>query len=1001
MGTNMIESRKSPKSSKQTLRSGERGSAIIIALFVLALMSLFVVYALSRTSTEASAVGNEASEARTLYAAQGGLEKMTRDFNKIFERKLNPSTADLATIEAGEISVPTLSRQVGGGFDFDHEMPLQISPESNIVLGGGPYAGLTAIRDTWRLRTTATDGPGSQIMLTRNILNNRIPIFQFGIFYDDDLELFNGPNFRFGGRVHSNRHFFLHPSNNGAFFDSRVTARGYIVTQTKKNGDLPNLITANIQVRDADNVFQVLAPNEGSVLNGAPNVFAVAPFIDASLPSSARNPNWDTIDDRFDGNIVSEAPELRLPMKVNSNTDLIELIHRGKSVGDLHLNSAGVVEAVTAATADDSITTSERYANKTGIRISLSNTKASLPGCVGVAGLCGVRLDGHSDGLGGNPVAANDVADPTRTERSRGYRPQAMVGGYQATRVNGERLFTGGIIPGTLDERQVWIKVETVATRASDGAIITTDITRDILSLGLTEQAPSNASFQLANYNNTVTNNAPGGPLGNTAATAPPVGTDSRSIIKLQRFVIPGAEIPRTAGGPTFALLSYSAANGGYNTVVRYRNVDATDLTLACAGGSSCTAENIDPNFNLERFGHLKRGMVDGQADRAVVPFPIKMFDAREGFHFDLRGDATYYADSTRLTRNGAMSMIDIDMANLRRFLRGDFDNLFPNNPTVRNTIPQENGWVVYVSDRRGDNNFDGELDMEDVYGAGQGNDGTIQPGEDLDGAGRFGTGILDGGAFPTETDRYQDNTLIPDRAAVTEQRFYRRGVRLINGSVLPGVYDSADPDNTRGFTLASENGVYVLGNYNATGAAAPPAFANTPFNQYFPLNGPTHIPASVVGDAVTVLSNNWNDGASFRTAAVAPWGLGGRTATETTIRFAMIAGDTVTSQRTLPHQGGSINGGVYTDARGNGGVHNFKRFLENWSGVRLNYSGSLINLYNSRNNNGTYKCCVNVYGAPNRNWVFDSTFLNPDRIPPGTPFFQYVQTTGFERSTE
>lgn len=989
------------------LRSDERGSAIIIALFVLALMSVFVAYALSRSSIEASAVGNETAEARTLYAAQGGLEKMTRDFNKVFERKLNPSTLDLAAIEAGETSVPSLSRQIGGGFDFDHEMPLQISPESNVVLGGGPYAGLTAIRDTWRLRTTATDGSGSQIMLTRNILNNRIPIFQFGIFYDDDLELFNGPNFRFGGRVHSNRHFFLHPSANGAFFDSRVTARGFIVTQTKKNGDLPNLMTANIQVRDADNTFQVLAPNEGSVLNGAPNVFAVAPFIDASLPPSARNPNWDTVKDRFDGNIVSEAPELRLPMKVNSNTDLIELIHRGKSVGDLYLNGAGVVVPVTAGPgggADDSITTSERYANKTGIRISLSNTKASLPGCVGVGGPCGVRLDGHSDGLGGDPVAANDIADPTRTERSRGYRPQAMVDGYRATRVNGERLFTGGFIPGTMDERQVWIKVETVSTRATDGAIITTDITQDILSLGVTEQAPSNASFQIDNavYNNAFTNNFPGGSISNTAATAPPVGTDSRSIIKLQRFVIPGSDIPRTPGGVNSAFLSYSAGNGGYNAVVRYRDVDANDIILACTGaGASCTAENADPNASLERFGHLKRAMVDGQVDRAVVPFPIKMFDAREGFHFDLRGNPAYYADSTRLTRNGIMSMIDIDVANLRRFLRGDFDNLFPNNPAVRSTIPQENGWVVYVSDRRGDNNFDGELDMEDVYGAGQGNDGTIQPGEDLDGVGRFGSGILDGGAFPNETDRYQDNALIPDQAAVTEQRFFRRGVRLINGSVLPGVYDSADPDNTRGFTLASENGVYVLGNYNATGAAAPPALGNTPFNQYFPLNGPTHIPASVVGDAVTVLSNGWNDGSSFRTAAVAPWGLGGRTATETTIRFAMIAGDTITSQRNLPHQGGSINAGVYTDARGNGGVHNFKRFLENWGGVRLNYSGSLINLYNSRNNNGAYKCCVNVYGPPTRNWVFDSTFLNPDRIPPGTPFFQYVQTTGFERSTE
>ncbi|HLA95452.1 MAG TPA: hypothetical protein VK612_07005, partial [Pyrinomonadaceae bacterium] len=96
----------------------------------------------------------------------------------------------------------------------------------------------------------------------------------------------------------------------------------------------------------------------------------------------------------------------------------------------------------------------------------------------------------------------------------------------------------------------------------------------------------------------------------------------------------------------------------------------------------------------------------------------------------------------------------------------------------------------------------------------------------------------------------------------------------------------------------------------------------------------------------------------------------------------------------------GAVNQGTSVSAENlNGGVHNFKRFLEKWTGNNLNYSGSLINLYNSRNNNGPFKCCNTVYDPPTRNWVFDSTFLDPTRIPPGTPFFQYVQTTGFERT--
>ena len=151
---------------------------------------------------------------------------------------------------------------------------------------------------------------------------------------------------------------------------------------------------------------------------------------------------------------------------------------------------------------------------------------------------------------------------------------------------------------------------------------------------------------------------------------------------------------------------------------------------------------------------------------------------------------------------------------------------------------------------------------------------------------------------------------------------------------------------------------------------------------------GSNDIPCSVTGDAVTVLSNAWNDGESF----VYPFDFGQRNATETTQRYAMMSGDTITSLNATPNQGGN-------DTRMNGGVHNFLRFLEDWGGTRLNYCGSLINLYNSHNNNGTYKNGgPHVYSPPNRNWIFDASFLDINRLPPGTPYFQDIQVTGFQR---
>jgi hypothetical protein len=59
---------------------------------------------------------------------------------------------------------------------------------------------------------------------------------------------------------------------------------------------------------------------------------------------------------------------------------------------------------------------------------------------------------------------------------------------------------------------------------------------------------------------------------------------------------------------------------------------------------------------------------------------------------------------------------------------------------------------------------------------------------------------------------------------------------------------------------------------------------------------------------------------------------------------------------------------------------------------------GSIINLYNSANSNSVFKCCRTVYEPPVRNYTFDESFLDINRIPPGSPYLQAITLTGFER---
>jgi hypothetical protein len=38
------------------------------------------------------------------------------------------------------------------------------------------------------------------------------------------------------------------------------------------------------------------------------------------------------------------------------------------------------------------------------------------------------------------------------------------------------------------------------------------------------------------------------------------------------------------------------------------------------------------------------------------------------------------------------------------------------------------------------------------------------------------------------------------------------------------------------------------------------------------------------------------------------------------------------------------------------------------------------------------------VYGAPTRNYSFDTLFLNPSNLPPGTPQFQDVDNVSYRQ---
>jgi PilX N-terminal len=395
-----------------------------------------------------------------------------------------------------------------------------------------------------------------------------------------------------------------------------------------------------------------------------------------------------------------------------------------------------------------------------------------------------------------------------------------------------------------------------------------------------------------------------------------------------------------------------SGADVNPNAVLRFERVKDSPTTLSPCGLNTSTGAFTNTTTDY---------------------WPNALYDTREGNFRDASPGTSVYL-------GGVIHYVELDIRNLRNWLS-----------TQRNagSLMTTTGYVVYFSDRRGNHNGPGgaetgEYGFEDFVNPSVSNglpNSALDTGEDMNGDGVqqvYGntpatitlTGI--GSIAPMNASARPQTLVTEGQARSNNQVLFRRALKLVNGNRTNMRWET-NGQTPLGLTIVSENPVYVQGDYNATTSEGVPNTYTQP-----------HVAAAIIADAVTLLSGQWND----RTSFTSPHDPGGRAATTATYRVAIISG----KGRAFPWITGTSD-----DYGTDGGTHNFLRYLESWSGT-LNYRGSIVSLYYSRQGVGTYKCCTTVYGPPTRAYVFDNEFLQPLLLPPRTPMFRDINTTGFTR---
>lgn len=982
-------------------RTREKGIALITALLILLLITSLIAGFSWLVLTDQAMGGDTNQRQKAFYGAEAGMEQLTSALNNLFAQNYaptnlqinalvapgsdpatNPATA--AAFQGVSFVDPTVGT-VGSGYNIAFTSANGRTPDAGThQITAGPYQGLTGLITPYTLNIITQSTGGGEVKLQRTVQTVGIPLFEFGIFSQTDLSFFAGPNFNFGGRVHTNGNLYLAEGNgNTLTLGDKVTAVGEVIRTNLSNGWNTNTnYTGTVNILTAPGSFRALQPNEGSL---------------TGTLGSGNNPNWQNISIGTYHSFVRDG-DLFPPQYNGAN-----------STGAVALNLTVATPAIGGTPIDlirrpiagELVTNppklGERYFATASLRILLSDIPGEITNlpCVSPTPPIDLSLLARAPGVAGaNWTAAGlgaVVAAATGEAGGMGVAglvPMGVSGAGAKYNPNTATNKTGDgyWVPTNTPLITGYLKID-AQTAYGNPCGTYTDVTAEILGLGF-------AGKNLSPVN-----------------SASPLWQGASPILPL----LPGAQI-----APSACLDPHP------NAVIRFERVRDNPSTQAINGGCGVGA------------GVVPSGTVDY--------WPNVLFDPREGNPRDWCPDQNAGGAACKInpTLGGMMYYVELDVNNLTRWFTGAIG---VTGAATKDPGTAPNDFSVYFSDRRGNYTtainasgwpppsplgFEtGEWGFNDWVNPGSQwgcPNGANPPdaGEAFDApqdntlqtygsrAGQAPTPAVSGGGYAANTlwgqmtgvfNSLNNNGLgvvaplkpsmvqpnwkcgapgyivtnpavwpgwyVTNTAEARENppMFFRRALKLVNGSVI-NLGPCPNGVNC-GLTVASENPVYVQGNYNC-GSVGCAGFA-APYGA-----------AAVLGDTFTFLSNNWNDVNSF-TSTYDP---GGRLGATTFYRVAIAAGKGISFAQPAGYATGQDFG---TD----GGVHNFLRYIENFNGT-LNYRGSIISLYFNRQATGVYKCCTTVYSPPTRGYNFDTDFLTPALLPPRTPMFRTVNTIGF-----
>ncbi len=205
-------------------RKNEKGLALLTVMFLLVLMGgIFSAY-LVITRNELKLVKSSRDSLSGFNAAEAGLNIRAEELRGVFLDFAQPegsSPSSLSDCDEGT-NLGTDDYQCRTyNFGNSHSATTYVSedatnPRTTVIPPGETFAGLSAIEYRYNVTSVGRNSAGSnEAILDLTFQSRKVPLFQFMVFFDEDLEIFNGAVMTLNGPVHTNGDFYAATQDGG------------------------------------------------------------------------------------------------------------------------------------------------------------------------------------------------------------------------------------------------------------------------------------------------------------------------------------------------------------------------------------------------------------------------------------------------------------------------------------------------------------------------------------------------------------------------------------------------------------------------------------------------------------------------------------------------------------------------------------------------------------------------------------------------------------------